>query len=88
MLGLLLWAIMCLYSQSESCGHIPSTLSSTSPVGIGLCQGFPLALILFMIFVDRISRCSHGEEHVLLEKLTSASLVQEMTWFHCLLWSL
>lgn len=87
MLGLLLWANICLYSQSESCVHIHITLSSMSPVGIGLCQGFPLALLLFMIFVDRVSRCSHCEEKILFEKLTSASLVQQMTWFNCLLWS-
>ena len=36
--------------------------SDLFPVPVGLRKGCPLSLVLFIIFMDRISRCSHGLE--------------------------
>ncbi len=44
--------------------HILSTKSSTFSVGVGLRQCCPLSSILFVIFMDRISRRSRREESV------------------------
>ncbi len=64
-----------LYNQSESCVHILGTKSSTFSVGVGLRQGCPLSPILFVIFMDRISRRSRGEESVRFGDLRIASLL-------------
>ena len=56
MWGSLLRAIQSLYAQSESCK------SDLFPVGVGIRQSCALAPILFVIFMDRISRCTHGGE--------------------------
>ncbi len=58
--GSLLRAIQSLYNQSESCVRILSTKLNTFSVNVGLRQGCPLSSILFVIFMDRISRCSRG----------------------------
>ncbi len=44
-------------------------------MGVGLHQGCPLSLILFVIFMDRISSRSRGEESVLYGDLRIASLL-------------
>ncbi len=44
-------------------------------MGVGLCQGCPLSLILFVIFMDRISRRSCGEGCVWLGNLRIALLL-------------
>ncbi|XP_056158101.1 A-kinase anchor protein 2-like, partial [Lampris incognitus] len=56
--GQLLQAIQSLYNQSESFACILGTKSNTFLVGAGLRQGCPLSPILFVIFMDRISRHS------------------------------
>lgn len=61
-LGTLLQNIQSLYNHSRSCVRIIGTKSNMFPMGVGLCQGCPLSLILFMIFMDRISRQSRGDE--------------------------
>lgn len=38
--------------QSERCVHIFCTKSNRFSVGVGLFQGFPLPVILFVIFVN------------------------------------
>ncbi len=70
-----LQAIRSLCNQSESCVRILSTKSNMFPVGAGLCQSCPLSLILFVIFTDRISRHSRGEECVWFGNLRTASLL-------------
>ncbi|WP_411913715.1 RNA-directed DNA polymerase [Vibrio sp. Y159] len=49
--------------------------STTFSVGVGLHQGCPLSPILFVIFTDRISRRSRGEEGVRFGDLRIASLL-------------
>ena len=73
--GSLLRAIRSLYNQSDSCVRILGTKSNTFLVGVGLCQGCPLSPILFVIFMDRISRHSRGEESVRFRDLRIASLL-------------
>ena len=58
--GSLLRAIQSLYSQSESCVSVHG--SKLDQVGAGLRQGCALSLILFVIYMDRISRRSRGVE--------------------------
>ena len=45
------------------------------PVRVGLRQGCPLSPILFMNFMDRISRCSQGIEGVRFGDLRIGSLL-------------
>ena len=73
--GSLLRAIRSLYSRSESCVRILGTKSSSFPVSVGLRQGCTLSPILFLIFMDRISRRSRGEEGVQYGGLRIASLL-------------
>jgi len=73
--GSLIHAIRALYKQSESCVRILGTKSSTFSVGVGLRQGCPLSPILFLIFMDRISRHSRVEESVRFGDLRIASLL-------------
>ena len=60
---------------SERCIRIIGTKSDLFSVGVGLCQGCPLSPILFVIFMDRISRCSRQEERVQFGDLRIASLL-------------
>ena len=71
----LLCAIWSLYNQSERCVCIFSRKSNTFLVGIGLRQGFPLSQILFVIFMNRTLRFSHGEEDVQFWGIRIASLL-------------
>lgn len=61
-LGLLQLAIQSLYNQSKNCIHVHGTKSNTFLVGVAIRQGCPSSLILFVILMDRISRCSWGEK--------------------------
>ena len=60
--GVLLQDIRSLHHQSESCVRILGKMSNTCPVRVGLHQGGPLSPILFVIFMDRISRNSRGRK--------------------------
>ena len=44
--------------------RIAGIKSDLFPVRVGLCQGYPLSTVLFIIFMDRISRCSHVMEGI------------------------
>jgi len=83
--GPLVRAIRSLYKQSANCVRILGTKSSTFSVGVGLRQDCPLlSPILFVIFTDRISRRSRGEESVLFRDLRIASLLfadNVVLWF-------
>ncbi|KAK9541149.1 hypothetical protein VZT92_001216 [Zoarces viviparus] len=68
-------AIRSLYDCSRSCVRILGNKSDTFPVGVGLRQGCPLSPVLFVTFMDRISRRSLGEENVRFGDLGIASLL-------------
>uniref|UniRef100_A0A8C6KH39 Reverse transcriptase domain-containing protein n=1 Tax=Nothobranchius furzeri TaxID=105023 RepID=A0A8C6KH39_NOTFU len=59
--GFLLRAIQSLY---QSLVRIAGSKSDLFPVRVGLRQGCPLSPVLFITFMDRISRCSRGVECV------------------------
>lgn len=44
-------------------------------MGVGLCQGCPLSQILFVIFIEKISRCSQGGLGVGFRDLRITSLL-------------
>ena len=58
----LLRAIRSLYHRSQSLVRIGNNRSNSFPVRVGVRQGCPLSPILFIIFMDRISRRSRGVE--------------------------
>lgn len=62
--GSLLRAFRSLYTQSEICVRNPGPQSNTFLRGVGLRQSCPLSPILFVIFMDRISRHRWGKESV------------------------
>uniref|UniRef100_A0A674MBB2 Reverse transcriptase domain-containing protein n=1 Tax=Takifugu rubripes TaxID=31033 RepID=A0A674MBB2_TAKRU len=73
--GPLIWAIRSLYDRCQSLVRITGSKSNSFPVRVGLRQGCPLSPILFIIFMDRISRCSHGAEGVQFGDLRIGSLL-------------
>ncbi|KAJ0016123.1 hypothetical protein NQD34_014413 [Periophthalmus magnuspinnatus] len=62
--GSLLRAVRSPYDRSRSCVRIAGSKSDLFPVHVGLRQGCPLSSVLFIIFMDRISRRSQGPEGV------------------------
>ncbi len=62
--GPLLRAVRSLYDGSRSLVRIAGSKSDLFPVHVGLRQGCPLLPVLFIIFMDRISRRSQGPEGV------------------------
>ncbi|TWW66932.1 hypothetical protein D4764_20G0009640 [Takifugu flavidus] len=57
-------AIQSLYRRSRSLVWIASCKSDSFPVRVGFRQGCPLSTVLFITFMDRISRRSQGVEGV------------------------
>ncbi|KAK3534950.1 hypothetical protein QTP70_002031 [Hemibagrus guttatus] len=62
--GPLLRAVRSLYNRGRSLVRIASCKSDLFPVHVGLLQGCPLSPVPFIVFMDRISRCSQGLEGV------------------------
>ncbi len=62
--GPLLRAVLSLYDRSRSLVRIAGSKSDLFLVHVGLRQGCPLSPVLFIIFMDRISRRSQGPEGV------------------------
>ncbi|KAK3558549.1 hypothetical protein QTP86_019017 [Hemibagrus guttatus] len=73
--GPLLRAVRSLYNRSRSLVRIASCKSDLFPVHVGLRQGCPLSLVLFIVFMDRISRRSQGLEGVRFEDHRISSLI-------------
>ncbi|TWW62372.1 R2DM Retrovirus-related Pol polyprotein from type II retrotransposable element [Takifugu flavidus] len=71
----LIRAVRSLYDRCQSLVRIAGSKSNSFPVRVGLRQGCPLSPILFIIFMDRISRCSHGVEGIRFGDLRIASLL-------------
>ncbi|TWW69186.1 R2DM Retrovirus-related Pol polyprotein from type II retrotransposable element, partial [Takifugu flavidus] len=62
--GPLIRAVQSLYQRSRSLVRIAGCKSDSFPVRVGLRQGCPLSPVLFITFMDRISRRSRGVEGV------------------------
>ncbi|KAK3530784.1 hypothetical protein QTP70_001585 [Hemibagrus guttatus] len=62
--GSLLRAVRSLYNRSRSLVRNASCKSDLFPVHVVLRQGCPLSPVLFIVFMDRISRRSQGLEGV------------------------
>ena len=60
----LIRAVHSLYDRCQSLVRIAGNKSDLFPVRVGLRQGCPLSPILFIIFMDRITRHSQGVEGV------------------------
>ncbi|TWW57341.1 hypothetical protein D4764_07G0000600 [Takifugu flavidus] len=73
-------AVRSLYDRCQSLVRIAGSKSNSFLVRVGPRQGCPLSPILFRIFMDRISRCSHGVEGVQFDDLRNGSLLLQMTW--------
>nr|XP_049578940.1 vacuolar protein sorting-associated protein 4A isoform X1 [Syngnathus scovelli]XP_049578941.1 vacuolar protein sorting-associated protein 4A isoform X1 [Syngnathus scovelli]XP_049578942.1 vacuolar protein sorting-associated protein 4A isoform X1 [Syngnathus scovelli]XP_049578943.1 vacuolar protein sorting-associated protein 4A isoform X1 [Syngnathus scovelli]XP_049578944.1 vacuolar protein sorting-associated protein 4A isoform X1 [Syngnathus scovelli]XP_049578945.1 vacuolar protein sorting- len=71
----LIRAARSLYHRCQSLVRISGSKSDSFPVRVGLRQGCPLSPILFIIFMDSISRRSRGVEGVRFGDLSIASLL-------------
>ncbi|KAK0152855.1 LINE-1 reverse transcriptase [Merluccius polli] len=71
----LIRAVRSLYDRCQNLVHIAGNKSDLFPVRVGLRQGCPLSPILFIIFMDRISRHSQGVEGVRFGDLRIGSLL-------------
>uniref|UniRef100_A0A8C6NIQ5 Reverse transcriptase domain-containing protein n=1 Tax=Nothobranchius furzeri TaxID=105023 RepID=A0A8C6NIQ5_NOTFU len=73
--GPLIRAVRSLYDRCQSLVRIAGSKSGSFPVRVGLRQGCPLSPILFITFMDRISRCSQGVEGIRFGGLRIRSLL-------------
>uniref|UniRef100_A0A3B5R6H0 B30.2/SPRY domain-containing protein n=1 Tax=Xiphophorus maculatus TaxID=8083 RepID=A0A3B5R6H0_XIPMA len=70
--GPLIRAVRSLYDRCQSLVRIAGSKSGSFPVRVGLRQGCPLSPILFITFMDRISRlCQHQLKSGLKKKFQS-----------------
>uniref|UniRef100_A0A8C6KY55 Reverse transcriptase domain-containing protein n=1 Tax=Nothobranchius furzeri TaxID=105023 RepID=A0A8C6KY55_NOTFU len=73
--GPLIRAVRSLYDRCQSLVRIAGSKSGSFPVRVGLRQGCPLSPILFITFMDRISRHSQGVEGIRFGGLRIRSLL-------------
>ena len=71
----LIGAVWSLYDQFQRLVCIDGSKSDVFPVRVGLRQGCAFSPILFILFMDRISRCSKGVEGVRFGDLRIVSLL-------------
>ncbi|TWW71222.1 hypothetical protein D4764_17G0007050 [Takifugu flavidus] len=73
--GPLIRAVQSLYQRSRSLVRIASCKSDSFPVRVGLRQGCPFSPVLFITFMDRISKRSREVEGVELDGRKISSLL-------------
>uniref|UniRef100_A0A8C6LTA7 Reverse transcriptase domain-containing protein n=1 Tax=Nothobranchius furzeri TaxID=105023 RepID=A0A8C6LTA7_NOTFU len=73
--GPLIRAVRSLYDRCQSLVRIAGSKSGSFPVRVGLRQGCPLSPILFITFMDRVSRHSQGVEGICFGGLRIRSLL-------------
>ena len=73
--GPLLRAIQSLYRRSLSLVRVAGCKSDSFPVRVGLRHGCPMSPVLFITFMDRISRRSWGVEGVVFGERRISSLL-------------
>uniref|UniRef100_A0A8C6NNI1 Reverse transcriptase domain-containing protein n=1 Tax=Nothobranchius furzeri TaxID=105023 RepID=A0A8C6NNI1_NOTFU len=73
--GPLIRAVRPLFNRCQSLVRIAGSKSDSFPVRVGLHQGCPLSPILFITFMDRISRRSQGVEGIRFGGLRIRSLL-------------
>uniref|UniRef100_A0A8C6LCZ4 Reverse transcriptase domain-containing protein n=1 Tax=Nothobranchius furzeri TaxID=105023 RepID=A0A8C6LCZ4_NOTFU len=71
----LIRTVRSLYDRCQSLVSIAGSKSGSFPVRVGLHQGCPFSPILFITFMDRISRCSQGVEGIRFGGLRIRSLL-------------
>ena len=71
----LIGAVRSLYDRFQSLVRIAGSKSNLFPMRVGLCQGCPLSSILFITYMDRISRRSQDVEGVRFGDLRIGSLL-------------
>ena len=72
-LGLLPWATQSLYERGKSLVNIAGSKLDLFPETTGLLQDCPLSLILYITFMDRVSRRSQAVEGFWFGDLRTAS---------------
>uniref|UniRef100_A0A8C6MJS2 Reverse transcriptase domain-containing protein n=1 Tax=Nothobranchius furzeri TaxID=105023 RepID=A0A8C6MJS2_NOTFU len=73
--GPLIRAVRSLHDRCQSLVRVAGSKSGSFPVRVGLHQGCPLSPILFITFMDRISRCSQDVEGIHFGGLRIRSLL-------------
>uniref|UniRef100_A0A8C6L8D1 Reverse transcriptase domain-containing protein n=1 Tax=Nothobranchius furzeri TaxID=105023 RepID=A0A8C6L8D1_NOTFU len=73
--GPMIRAVRSLYDRCQSSVRIAGSKSGSFPVTVGLRQGCPLSLILFITFMDRICGHSQGVEGIRFGGLRIRSLL-------------
>ena len=70
-----MWAVRSLYDRNQSLVGTAGRKLDLFPVRVRPRQGSPLSSILFITFIDRISRDSQGVERVRFDDLRIGSLL-------------
>lgn len=75
-------AVQSVQRRSRSLVYIASNKSDLFRAEVALRQDCPLSQILYISFIDRISKCSQGAEEILFGDLRISSLLMWFCWLH------